>query len=98
MGVLCNRGIEFDVFRFIKDDVFVEIRSNPPYIRKKKELNSIYVEEVKSSLSNAFLQADLALAEDRNRSSFLRFFFQCLGSCCPYFWKVCLLASTKPIF
>lgn len=30
------------------------------------EVNSIYVEEVKSSLRNAFLQADLALSEDRS--------------------------------
>ncbi|KAL0653165.1 hypothetical protein Bca4012_095856 [Brassica carinata] len=43
--------------------------------KKKTELNSIYVEEVKTSLSNAFLQADLALAKDCNKGSFLRFFF-----------------------
>ncbi|KAG2260916.1 hypothetical protein Bca52824_080210 [Brassica carinata] len=33
------------------------------------EVNSVYVEEVKSSLRNAFLQADLALAEDCSISS-----------------------------
>ena len=32
-------------------------------------MNSVYVEEVKSSLRNAFLQADLALAEDCSISS-----------------------------
>lgn len=32
-------------------------------------MNSVYVEEVKSSLRNAFLQADLALAEDGSISS-----------------------------
>lgn len=32
-------------------------------------MNSIYVEEVESSLRNAFLQADLALAEDRSIGS-----------------------------
>ncbi|KAH0855242.1 hypothetical protein HID58_016696, partial [Brassica napus] len=71
MGVLCDRGIEFDVLDSSK--------------------MIIYVEEVKSSLSNAFFQADIALAEDRNRGSFLRLFFWYLGSCCPYFWKVCFL-------
>nr|VDD58065.1 unnamed protein product [Brassica oleracea] len=33
------------------------------------EVNSVYVEQVKSSLRNAFLQADLALAEDCSISS-----------------------------
>jgi len=33
------------------------------------EVNSVYVEEVKSSMRNAFLQADLALAEDCSISS-----------------------------
>ncbi|KAH0855236.1 LOW QUALITY PROTEIN: hypothetical protein HID58_016702, partial [Brassica napus] len=70
--------------------------TKPPMVHNlshhfSSELNSIYVEEVKSSLSNAFLQADIALAEDRNRGSFLRLFFWYLGSCCPYFWKVCFL-------
>lgn len=32
-------------------------------------MNSVYVEEVKSSLRNAFLQADLALAEEGSISS-----------------------------
>ncbi|KAF2612360.1 hypothetical protein F2Q70_00009410 [Brassica cretica] len=57
-------------------DVFVENRKQHTLYKKKRELNSIYVEEVKSSLSNAFLQANLALAKDRNRGSFLRFFFR----------------------
>ncbi|KAG2264499.1 hypothetical protein Bca52824_071578 [Brassica carinata] len=39
-------------------------------------MQTIYVEEVKSSLSNAFLQADISLAEHRNRGSFLRLFFR----------------------
>ncbi|VVB03584.1 unnamed protein product [Arabis nemorensis] len=41
---------------FFEDDKFPQT----------SEVNSIYVEEVKSSLRNAFLQADLALAEDRS--------------------------------
>lgn len=32
-------------------------------------MNSVYVEDVKSSLRNAFLQADLALAKDCSISS-----------------------------
>ncbi|KAH0884355.1 hypothetical protein HID58_060451 [Brassica napus] len=39
---------------FFEDDKFPQT----------SEVNSVYVEEVKSSLRNAFLQADLALAED----------------------------------
>ena len=56
-------------------DVFIENMKQHTLYKKKTELNSIYVEEVKTSLSNAFLQADLALAKDCNKGSFLRFFF-----------------------
>ncbi|KAL1216221.1 putative protein phosphatase 2C 49 [Cardamine amara subsp. amara] len=44
---------------FFEDDTFPQT----------SEVNSVYVEEVKSSLRNAFLQADLALAEDGSISS-----------------------------
>ncbi|WZZ71920.1 hypothetical protein YC2023_083290 [Brassica napus] len=53
-------------------DVFIENMKQHTLYKKKTELNSIYVEEVKTSLSNAFLQADLALAKDCNKGSFLR--------------------------
>ncbi|CAH8333588.1 unnamed protein product [Eruca vesicaria subsp. sativa] len=39
------------------------------YFPQTFQVNSVYVEEVKSSLRNVFLQAYLALAEDRNSSS-----------------------------
>ncbi|KAG2325388.1 hypothetical protein Bca4012_039882 [Brassica carinata] len=45
---------------FFEDDKFPQT----------SEVNSVYVEEVKSSLRNAFLQADLALAEDCSISSY----------------------------
>ena len=45
---------------FFEDDKFPQT---------SKVNNSVYVEEVKSSLRNAFLQADLALAEDCSISS-----------------------------
>ncbi|CAL9237253.1 unnamed protein product [Arabidopsis halleri] len=44
---------------FFEDDKFPQT----------SEVNNIYVEEVKSSLRNAFLQADLDLAEDRSIGS-----------------------------
>ncbi|CAF1843051.1 unnamed protein product [Brassica napus] len=44
---------------FFEDDKFPQT----------SEVNSVYVEEVKSSLRNAFLQADLALAEEGSISS-----------------------------
>ncbi|CAH2063106.1 unnamed protein product [Thlaspi arvense] len=44
---------------FFEDDTFPQT----------SEVNGVYVEEVKSSLRNAFLQADLALAEDCSISS-----------------------------
>ncbi|CAH8323613.1 unnamed protein product [Eruca vesicaria subsp. sativa] len=44
---------------FFEDDKFPQT----------SEVNSVYVEDVKSSLRNAFLQADLALAEDCSISS-----------------------------
>ncbi|KAJ0254962.1 protein phosphatase 2C 49 [Hirschfeldia incana] len=44
---------------FFEDDKFPQ----------RSEVNSVYVEEVKRSLRNAFLQADLALAEDCSISS-----------------------------
>ncbi|XP_010544943.1 PREDICTED: probable protein phosphatase 2C 49 isoform X1 [Tarenaya hassleriana] len=50
-----------NAIRFFFDDA--------KFPRTSSEVDSVYLEEVKGSLRNAFLQADLALADDHNVSS-----------------------------